>query len=92
MKNVLAILLIVVVFNFYLFGSFHLFKGTFKVEIMTTFQVLSLMYILAASSIAFTALTFYTIKLLSSDNKTRVLTLGFIILVLAINLYVIKSI
>lgn len=92
MKNVLAILLIMVVFNFFLFGSFHLFKGTFKFELMTTFQVLSLMYILVASSTAFTALTFYTVKLLTSDNKTKVFTLGFIFLVLAINIYVIKSI
>ncbi|EKA78396.1 TPA: hypothetical protein OXO44_003943 [Acinetobacter baumannii] len=92
MKNALTILLMVVVFNFFLFGSFHLFKGTFKVEIMSTFQILSFMYVLLASSTAFTALTFYIIKLLKSNNQTRLLTLGFIVINIAINFYVIKSI
>ncbi len=92
MKNALTILLMVVVFNFFLFGSFHLFKGTFKVEIMSTFQILSFMYVLLASSTAFTALTFYIIKLLKSNNQTRLLTLGFIVINIAINFYVIKTI
>ncbi|HFG7030811.1 TPA: hypothetical protein ACGIK9_003310 [Acinetobacter baumannii] len=92
MNKVLGAVLVLAVFIFFLFGSFNLFEGTLKVEILSGFQFFSLFYIFVASSVSLTAFTFYVIKLLTSKDKSQLFGGICILLAIAVNIIVINLI
>lgn len=87
--QVIFFFLLTLVFIFYLFGSLFVFKGAFKVEALSSFRQLVFMYILFASSISFTYLTFYFFDQLLSNNKSKIQILGVVLIALIVNVSVI---